>query len=119
MRDLFVCEYFFLFFSPSLYIVKKPFRRKRRGKKEASFEKHRRGSERQEKNKMRMMSRLFFFTKQTRAKTPVHKQSRERESFYSQTYLFVSYLFVPEEEERRKRGKTIGKERKFGSSPSL
>lgn len=60
---------------------------------------------------MRMMSRLFFFTKQTRAKTPVHKQSRERESFYSQTYLFVSYLFVPEEEERRKRGKTIGKER--------
>lgn len=41
----------------------------------------------------------------------MHKQSRERESFYSQTLLFVSYLFVPEEEERRKRGKTIGKER--------
>lgn len=105
-----MCEYF-LFFSPSLYIVKKPFRRKRRGKKEASFE-------RQEKNKMRMMSSLLLHKTNARENTRCD-QSRERESFYSQTYLFVSYLFVPEEEERRKRGKTIGKERKFGSSPSL
>ena len=111
-----MCEYF-LFFSPSLYIVKKPFRRKRRGKKEASFEKHRR-RERQEKNEMRMMSSLLLHKTNARENTCC-KQSRERESFYSQTYLFVSYLFVPEEEERRKRGKTIGKERKFGSSPSL
>jgi len=111
-----VCEYF-LFFSPSLYIVKKPFRRKRRGKKEASFEKHRR-RERQEKNEMRMMSSLLLHKTNARENTRCD-QSRERESFYSQTYLFVSYLFVPEEEERRKRGKTIGKERKFGSSPSL
>ena len=59
---------------------------------------------------MRMMSSLLLHKTNARENTCC-KQSRERESFYSQTYLFVSYLFVPEEEERRKRGKTIGKER--------
>ena len=91
MRDLFVCEYF-LFFSPSLNsIVKKPFRRKRRGKKEASFEKHRRGRERKEKYKMRMISSLLLHKTNARENTRAQAKSREGVFLLSN----ISFRFVP------------------------
>jgi hypothetical protein len=67
-----------------LYIVKKPFRRKRRGKKEASFE-------RQEKNKMRMMSSLLLHKTNARENTRARAKSREGVFLLSH----VTFRFVP------------------------